>query len=280
MKSCSMWPTRAFRKNGQHDKGSDGHSHRRDELGRIETLIASLKNESLSAPPVAEGAHPEEKREETSAGHTAFEDKLVQEVVRMILEAIYEGHFENTSHGFRPGRSCHTALLHIQKTFTGRNGSSKATSKGSSTTSTMMCLIQILRERISDDSFIRLIRKFLKAGYVEDWMFHNTYSGTPQGGIVSPILANIYLDKLDKYVREYINTSTREPNGSRATLRQRFDEQRKSAGKKLKNEKRQGKRRQIWSQIKPSNRNGTISKRNEMDSSIKDSNMSVTLTIF
>ena len=66
-------------------------------------------------------------------------------------------------------------------------------------------LIGILRERIADERFLRLIRKFLNAGYIEDWVFHRTYSGTPQGGIVSPILANIYLDKFDKYIREYIN---------------------------------------------------------------------------
>ena len=62
----------------------------------------------------------------------------------------------------------------------------------------------ILSERIADERFLRLIRKFLNAGYVEDWVFHNSYSGTPQGGIISPILANIYLDKFDKYINEYI----------------------------------------------------------------------------
>ena len=65
-------------------------------------------------------------------------------------------------------------------------------------------LIGILRERINDERFLRLVRKFLNAGYIENWTFHNTYSGTPQGGIISPILANIYLDKFDKYVNEYV----------------------------------------------------------------------------
>ena len=122
----------------------------------------------------------------------------------MILEAIYEGHFETTSHGFRPKRSCHTALLHIQKTFSGAKWFIEGDIKGFFDNIDHDVLVGILRERISDDRFIRLIRKFLKAGYVEDWTFHNTYSGMPQGGIVSPILANIYLDKLDKYVKEYI----------------------------------------------------------------------------
>ena len=122
----------------------------------------------------------------------------------MILEAIYEGHFETTSHGFRPKRSCHTALLHIQKTFSGAKWFIEGDIKGFFDNIDHDVLVGILRERISDDRFIRLIRKFLKAGYVEDWTFHNTYSGMPHGGIVSPILANIYLDKLDKYVKEYI----------------------------------------------------------------------------
>lgn len=71
-------------------------------------------------------------------------------------------------------------------------------------------LIDILKERISDERFIRLIRKFLKAGYLEQWQFHGTYSGMPQGGIISPILANIYLDKLDKYMKEYASKFDKE----------------------------------------------------------------------
>lgn len=189
---------------GSTTKGSDGRSIDGMSLARIETLIASLKDESYQPHPSRRVHIPKKNGKTRPLGIPAFEDKLVQEVVRMILEAIYEGHFETTSHGFRPKRSCHTALLHIQKTFNGAKWFIEGDIKGFFDNIDHDVLVQILRERISDDRFIRLIRKFLKAGYVEDWTFHNTYSGTPQGGIVSPILANIYLDKLDKYVKEYI----------------------------------------------------------------------------
>ena len=189
---------------GSTTKGSDGRSIDEMSLARIETLIASLKDESYQPHPSRRVHIPKKNGETRPLGIPAFEDKLVQEVVRMILEAIYEGHFETTSHGFRPKRSCHTALLHIQKTFSGAKWFIEGDIKGFFDNIDHDVLVGILRERISDDRFIRLIRKFLKAGYVEDWTFHNTYSGMPQGGIVSPILANIYLDKLDKYVKEYI----------------------------------------------------------------------------
>lgn len=189
---------------GSTTKGSDGRSIDEMSLARIETLIASLKDESYQPHPSRRVHIPKKNGKTRPLGIPAFEDKLVQEVVRMILEAIYEGHFETTSHGFRPKRSCHTALLHIQKTFSGAKWFIEGDIKGFFDNIDHDALVGILRERISDDRFIRLIRKFLKAGYVEDWTFHNTYSGMPQGGIVSPILANIYLDKLDKYVKEYI----------------------------------------------------------------------------
>lgn len=189
---------------GSTTKGSDGRSIDEMSLARIETLIASLKDESYQPHPSRRVHIPKKNGKTRPLGIPAFEDKLVQEVVRMILEAIYEGHFETTSHGFRPKRSCHTALLHIQKTFSGAKWFIEGDIKGFFDNIDHDVLVGILRERISDDRFIRLIRKFLKAGYVEDWTFHNTYSGMPQGSIVSPILANIYLDKLDKYVKEYI----------------------------------------------------------------------------
>ncbi len=122
----------------------------------------------------------------------------------MVLEAIFERQFENSSHGFRTHRSCHTALIQVQRNFTASKWFIEGDIKGFFDNINHDVLIEILKERIADERFIRLIRKFLNAGYVEDWIFHKTYSGTPQGGIVSPILANIYLDKLDKYMKEYI----------------------------------------------------------------------------
>ena len=195
---------RTYTNQGNMTPGSDGRTIDRMSIDRIRKIVASLRDESYQPYPARRVYIPKKNGKKRPLGIPSFEDKLVQEVVHMILEAIYEGHFETTSHGFRPKRSCHTALLHIQKTFSGAKWFIEGDIKGFFDNIDHDVLVGILRERISDDRFIRLIRKFLKAGYVEDWTFHNTYSGMPQGGIVSPILANIYLDKLDKYVKEYI----------------------------------------------------------------------------
>ena len=195
---------RIYAKPGNMTAGTDGKTVSGMSIERIEQLIESLKNETYQPAPSKRAYIPKKNGKKRPLGIPSFNDKLVQEVVRMILEAIYEGSFEHTSHGFRPGRSCHTALISIQKSFTAVKWFIEGDIKGFFDNIDHDVLVGILRERISDDRFIRLIRKFLKAGYVEDWTFHNTYSGMPQGGIVSPILANIYLDKLDKYVKEYI----------------------------------------------------------------------------
>ena len=122
--------------------------------------------------------------------------------MRLLLEAIYESSFAKTSHGFRPNHSCHTALSQVQVNFTGVKWFVEGDIKGFFDNIDHDVMIHILAERIKDERFLRLIRKFLKAGYLEDWVYHNTYSGTPQGGIISPILANIYLSELDAFVEK------------------------------------------------------------------------------
>ena len=194
---------RIYAKEGNMTKGSDGQTIDNMSLKRIEKLIDTLKDETYQPQPSKRVYIPKKNGKKRPLGVPTFNDKLIQEVVRMVLEAIYEGSFEYTSHGFRPNRSCHTALTHIQKEFSGAKWFVEGDIKGFFDNISHDVLISILSERIADERFIRLIRKFLKAGYIEEWQFHNTYSGTPQGGIISPILANIYLDKLDKYIKEY-----------------------------------------------------------------------------
>jgi group II intron reverse transcriptase/maturase len=121
----------------------------------------------------------------------------------MILESIYEPTFSDVSHGFRPGKSCHTALVKIQSTFTGAKWFVEGDIQACFDSFDHHVLIEILRRRIKDEAFIGLMWKFLKAGYMEQWKYHKTYTGTPQGSGVSPILANIYLNELDKYMEEY-----------------------------------------------------------------------------
>lgn len=172
---------------------------------RIEQLIELLKSEQYQPVSSKRIYIPKKNGSKRPLGIPSFDDKLVQEVIRMILEAIYEDNFESCSHGFRPNRGCHTALSRIKDTFTGSKWFVEGDIKGFFDNIDHDILIRILEERISDNRFIRLIRKFLNAGYMEEWTFHRTYSGTPQGGIISPILANIYLDKFDKYMNEYIH---------------------------------------------------------------------------
>jgi RNA-directed DNA polymerase len=135
-------------------------------------------------------------------GIPSADDKLVQEVVRMILERIYEPLFKDSSHGFRPKRSCHTALQSMQKGWTGIKWFIDIDIKGYFNNIDHDILMELLKKRIEDTQFLDLIRDMLTAGYVEDWQYHKTYSGTPQGGIVSPILANIYLHELDELMEQ------------------------------------------------------------------------------
>ena len=191
---------------GNMTKGTDNQTIDGMSLKRIEKIITSLKDESYQPKPSRRTYIPKKNGKMRPLGIPSFEDKLLQEVIRMILEAIYEGYFEETSHGFRPNKSCHTALTKIQTTFTGVKWFIEGDIKGFFDSINHNVMISILKERIIDERFIRLIRKFLNAGYMEDWAFHKTYSGCPQGGIISPILANIYLDRFDKYVKEYIDS--------------------------------------------------------------------------
>ena len=120
----------------------------------------------------------------------------------MILEAIYEPVFDSHSHGFRPGKSCHTALRQISSDFTGVVWFIEGDIQGCFDNINHEKLIEILSRKIKDSRFLNIIRQFLKAGYIENWKYNATYSGSPQGGICSPILANIYLNELDKKFRE------------------------------------------------------------------------------
>ena len=135
-------------------------------------------------------------------GLPGFTDKLVQEVMRMILESVYEPIFSPYSHGFRPHRSCHTALKTIKLEFTGLSWFIEGDIKGCFDNIDHQVLTGIIGKKIKDARFIQLVWKFLRAGYMENWKYHATYSGTPQGGIISPILANIYLDTLDRYIAD------------------------------------------------------------------------------
>ena len=193
-------------KQGSMTAGTDGKTVDGMGMKRINALIAKLKDFSYQPSPARRTYIPKANGKKRPLGIPSFDDKLVQEVVRMILESIYEPTFLNTSHGFRPKRSCHTALQYVQKNFTGVKWFVEGDIKGCFDHVDHHVLVNILRRRIQDEHFIGLIWKFLKAGYMEDWVYHNTYSGTPQGSIISPILANIYLNELDVFIAQYAQT--------------------------------------------------------------------------
>ncbi|ENQ3080510.1 group II intron reverse transcriptase/maturase [Bacillus cereus] len=170
-------------------------------LEKIDNLIERIKEQTYKPNPVRRVYIPKKNGKKRPLGIPSFEDKLVQEVLRMILESVYEGKFEDTSHGFRPNRSCHTAIIQIQKRFNGTRWFVEGDIEGFFDNIDHHTLINLLKKNIEDEKFINLIWKFLKAGYTKDWKWHKSYSGTPQGGIISPILSNIYLHELDKYMK-------------------------------------------------------------------------------
>ena len=154
---------RIYAKPGNMTPGTDGQTIDQMSIGRIERLIETLRNESYKPHPAKRVYIPKKNGKMRPLGIPSFDDKLVQEVTRMILETIYEDGFSNTSHGFRPKRSCHTALLTIKREYTGTKWFIEGDIKGFFDNISHEVLINILREKIEDERFIRLIRKFLRA---------------------------------------------------------------------------------------------------------------------
>jgi group II intron reverse transcriptase/maturase len=171
-------------------------------LDKINAPIAELRDERFRWTPARRVEIPKQSGKTRPLGIPTWRDKLLQEVMRSLLDAYYEPQFSDYSHGFRPDRGCHTALTHIAKTWTGTKWFIEGDIKGCFDNIDHDALLSILREHIHDGRFLRLVERLLKAGYLAEWCYYPTLSGTPQGGVVSPILANIYLDRLDKFVEE------------------------------------------------------------------------------
>lgn len=180
---------------GVTDNTLDGFSKE-----RVEKIIRKLKEKTYRFTPARRVYIPKRNGKKRPLGIPTGDDKLVGEVARILLQRIYEPIFSSDSHGFRPHRSCHTALEEIHKVWKGTKWFIEFDIKGFFSNMAHEVLIKTLEKKIDDTRFIKLISSMLRAGYLEDWTHHWTYSGTPQGSIVSPILSNIYLHELDSFI--------------------------------------------------------------------------------
>jgi group II intron reverse transcriptase/maturase len=194
---------------------------------KIDQIIGLMRSERYRFSPARRVYIPKKNGKLRPLGMPAWSDKLAGEVVRLLLEAYYEPQVSDRSHGFRKGRGCHTALRHIEAAWTGTVWFIEGDISDcfGSLDHEVMC--SVLAEKIHDQRFLRLIRNMLKAGYLEDWTYHDTPSGVPQGGVVSPVLSNIYLDKLDKFVEQelipqYTRGNRRRNDPGYGKLRRRY----------------------------------------------------------
>lgn len=196
---------------GSTQETADGMS-----LEKIGRIIDAMRHERYRFAPVRRTHILKKNGKLRPLGLPTWSDKLVGEVVRLLLEAYYEPTFSDRSHGFRPGRGCHTALREVADTWSGTTWFIEGDISDCFGSLDHDVMIRILAEKIHDNRFLRLMRNMLEAGYLEDWVWHATLSGAPQGGVVSPVLSNIYLHKLDEYVETVLI-----PQHTQGTVRRR-----------------------------------------------------------
>jgi group II intron reverse transcriptase/maturase len=216
---------------GNMTAGSDGETIDGMSLELIDQMIEELKSSRYKPQPARRIYRDKANGSKRPIGIPSPQDKLLQTVVRFILEAIYEPKFSNASHGFRPERSCHTALEEVKKLISVRWWV-EGDIKGFFDNLSHETLLEILKKRINDPRFLHLIEQFLKAGYIENWEFHKTYTGTPQGSNLSPILANIYLNELDQVMERKISEFNKGKARQKRPEYQRLQGRKKYARKK------------------------------------------------
>jgi group II intron reverse transcriptase/maturase len=185
--------------------------------GKIGQIAGLMRHERYRFAPARRVFIPKKNGKMRPLGLPSWSDKLVGEVVRLLLEAYYDPGFSGRSHGFRKGLGCHTALREIRNTWTGTTWFIEGDISDCFGSFDHEILLGIMAEKIHDQRFLRLIRNMLKAGYLEDWEYRDTLSGVPQGGVVSPALSNIYLNKLDEFIEgvlipQYTRGDRRTPN--------------------------------------------------------------------
>jgi len=205
-----------YRNLGAMTRGSTRETVDGMTLQKIHGIIALLKCERYAWTPVRRTEIPKANGKMRPLGLPTWSDKLVQEVLRMLLEPYYEQRFSERSHGFRPGRSCHSALRDVRDHWKGTVWFIEGDIKGCFDNIDHEILLSVIRRDVHDGRFVALIGGALRAGYVEDWRYHETTCGAPQGGIISPLLSNIYLNELDRFVEDTLS-----PQHTRGKCRRR-----------------------------------------------------------
>ncbi len=208
---------RIYSNQGSMTPGADGETPDGMSAARIGRVIDALRHERYRFKPVKRAYIPKKNGGKRPLGLPSWSDKLVGEVIRLLLEAYYEPRFSDNSHGFRPRRGCHTALSEAADHWTGTTWFIEGDISDCFGSLSHEVMLSILAEKIRDNRFLRLIKQMLEAGYLEDWVWNATLSGAPQGGVVSPVLSNIYLDRLDTFVEtvlipEYTRGARRKGN--------------------------------------------------------------------
>jgi group II intron reverse transcriptase/maturase len=191
---------RLYSNDGVMTPGVDGETVDGMSLAKIDRIIDALRHERYKFKPARRVYIPKKNGKKRPLGLPSWSDKFVGEVIRLLLEAYYESRFSDRSHGFRPRRGCHTALSEVANTWKGTSWFVELDIAQCFDQLDHSVMLETLGEKIHDKRFLVLLRNMLQAGYLEDWVWNATLSGSPQGGVVSPILSNIYLDRLDKFV--------------------------------------------------------------------------------
>ena len=208
---------RIYSNKGAMTPGPDVETADGMTLGKIERIIDALRHERYRFKPVKRHYIPKKDGKQRPLGLPSWSDKLVGEVVRLLLEAYYEPQFSDHSHGYRPARGCHTALSDVAINWTGTTWFIEGDISRCFDRLDHQVMVETLGEKIHDNRLLRLISQMLQAGYLEDWVWNTTLSGVPQGGVLSPCLSNVYLDRLDKFVEtvlmpRYTRGVRRKPN--------------------------------------------------------------------
>ena len=188
-------------------------------LRKIDAIIEALNEGRYRWKPAHRIRIPKKNGDTRPLGIPSWSDKLLQEVLRMVLSAYYEPQFSEKSHGFRPGRGCHTALTDIRRHWKGTQWFIEGDIRGCFDHIPHDKLLEVMGRKIKDERLMKLLRGLLDAGYLEDWKYHQTYSGVPQGGVLSPLLTNIFLNEIDTYIEQ-----TLIPQNTRGDRRERNPE--------------------------------------------------------